>query len=250
MKKNIAIQGDLDRGNDIIKYLELLGGENVNCFHGNSTGGYYFIGSGNSIGVTFSKDIDGYEFLTVEDFEQKYIFNVKGPSIIENDLINYFINTPICGAQNLLQIELTLKKDGLGLPYHIKMDEKGATIDDFVKWYTKQNLPKTYAECCKVVNNGHLILTANECTIGYKGTILENFQKLLICRDAYWKLADSWQPDFSNGEIKYAITYYNGKLIKDDCNWYNKVLCFPTEEMRDTFYDNFRELIEECKMLL
>jgi hypothetical protein len=28
------------------------------------------------------------------------------------------------------------------------------------------------------------------------------------------------------------------------------ILAFPTEEMRDAFYENFKYLIEECKELL
>ena len=31
---------------------------------------------------------------------------------------------------------------------------------------------------------------------------------------------------------------------------YTFTLAFPTEEMRDAFYENFKELIEECKELL
>jgi hypothetical protein len=30
----------------------------------------------------------------------------------------------------------------------------------------------------------------------------------------------------------------------------NFILSFPTEEMRDVFYENFRDLIESCKELL
>jgi len=30
----------------------------------------------------------------------------------------------------------------------------------------------------------------------------------------------------------------------------NKILVFPTVEMRDAFYENFNELIEKCKKLL
>lgn len=29
-----------------------------------------------------------------------------------------------------------------------------------------------------------------------------------------------------------------------------KALAFPTAEMRDTFYENFKDLIEQCKELL
>jgi hypothetical protein len=30
----------------------------------------------------------------------------------------------------------------------------------------------------------------------------------------------------------------------------NTILAFPTEEMRDEFYENFKYLIEQCKELL
>ena len=31
---------------------------------------------------------------------------------------------------------------------------------------------------------------------------------------------------------------------------YNHILSFPTEEMRDAFYENFKDLIELCKEFL
>ena len=93
--------------------------------------------------------------------------------------------------------------------------------------------------------------------IGHKAELLFNLEKLLICRDAYWKIAGEqlgldkpWKPDWTSGKPFHCISV-SGNIIGKG-KWYtdNKILAFPTEEMRDTFYENFKDLIEQCKELL
>ena len=86
---------------------------------------------------------------------------------------------------------------------------------------------------------------------------LEALQQLLICRDAYWKIAGEqmglikpWKPDWKSGNHKFCIFTLKSEVSTGEYYKYNKTLAFPTEEMRDTFYENFKELIEECKELL
>jgi hypothetical protein len=99
-------------------------------------------------------------------------------------------------------------------------------------------------------------------TKGYKSSLIQNFQKLLICRDAYWKIAGEemglgkpWEPDYDSGVDKFGIVYFDNTIMKTCAiaRWerhLNKILEFPTKEMRDAFYENFKELINECKELL
>lgn len=95
-------------------------------------------------------------------------------------------------------------------------------------------------------------------TKGYKASIIQDFQKLIICRDAYWKIAGEqmglrkpWTPDWAtNGDIKYVIEVYRNNVRKNSQGYSNTILSFPTSEMRDTFYDNFKKLIEQCKEFL
>ena len=122
----------------------------------------------------------------------------------------------------------------------------------------KKEYPKTYAECCEVLR---IPLLKNDVE-GYKWQLLVGFQDLLIARDAYWKLAGAemglgkpWEPDYSstfeNGTpIKYVIYNIGTHIVKERKSSPNHILSFPTEEMRDAFYENFKELIEECKELL
>lgn len=118
------------------------------------------------------------------------------------------------------------------------------------KWFVikkKPEFPKTYKECCRVLG----ITDRENGYCGYKWELLGAFQELLICRDAYWKFAGDWKPNFTNDdEEKFIIACYYGKILTNIATSYNKILVFPTEEMRDMFYENFKDLIEKCKELL
>ena len=49
---------------------------------------------------------------------------------------------------------------------------------------------------------------------------------------------------------KQTIFKYENEITLSDNNWSNRILAFPTIEMRDAFHDNFKDLIEQCKELL
>ena len=131
-------------------------------------------------------------------------------------------------------------------------------IDDDSKIVlTKKQLryPKTYEECCKVLSLGE---DSKLYTKGYKASIIQGFQKLLICRDAYWKIAGEemgldkpLEPDWNkSSQFKGVIICRSNNIIKYASAALNTILAFPTAEMRDAFYENFKDLIEECKEFL
>ena len=115
--------------------------------------------------------------------------------------------------------------------------------------------PKTYEECCKVLGVDSVINDNR----GYRWELLCSLQELLVCRDAYWKIAGEqmglgkpWEPEYIEGVVNtyYTIYIFNNKLFCAGTSHRNSVLSFPTEEMRDAFYENFKELIELVKELL
>ena len=118
--------------------------------------------------------------------------------------------------------------------------------------------PKTYKECCEVVNASPYVKLVYDISDGQKYSydidnlqIYENLRKLKICRDAYWKLAGDWKPDWNNTEIpKHCIFWDLGDIDCDELHRRKCILAFPTEEMRDAFYENFKDLIESCKELI
>ena len=84
----------------------------------------------------------------------------------------------------------------------------------------------------------------------YRKEQLIALQQLLIFRDAWWKIADDWKPDWEEDDIKYCLRFMNNSITKNHSEVGSYVLAFPTAEMRDAFYDAFEELISEVKELL
>lgn len=137
--------------------------------------------------------------------------------------------------------------------------------DEIILKPKKKALPKTYKECCEVLGIDHnLYLDLNHGDISgeykpnvYTQNVVYLFNKLymvLVCRDAYWKLADDWKPGWNgyNGDsgLKYCIFQDGSSLRLGDTISRGCVLMFPTKEIRDTFFEYFKDLICECKELL
>ena len=65
-----------------------------------------------------------------------------------------------------------------------------------------------------------------------------------------WELHQYVKPEFRFGKKKYCIMTKDNKVIKATVEETNRILVFSTEEMRDVFYKNFKDLIEQSKELL
>ena len=125
----------------------------------------------------------------------------------------------------------------------------------------KPQYPKNYEECCKIVNASPYVKLVYNISDGHKYSydednlqLYENIRRLKICRDAYWKIAGEqmglgkpWEP---TTETVYCISRSDNVIQSSYRGGKSNILEFPTEEMRDAFYENFKSLIEECKELL
>ena len=129
--------------------------------------------------------------------------------------------------------------------------------DGYFSWVNKKKYPKTYEKCAEIIAE----FIGSDCNpkgcMGYMSTQLTAFQKLLICRDTYWKLYGEemglrkpWEPDWTDHEFKYCIKVLGNTLECVSEMNIQCILAFPTKEMRDAFFENFKELIESCKELL
>ena len=119
----------------------------------------------------------------------------------------------------------------------------------------KKEYPKTYEECCKVLGVSEQFIVTN--LTNKEVNLYGAFICLIRCRDAYWKIAGEemggkpWEPDLENeDETKWVIFNLQNKIKLATRDVVNAILAFPTEEIRDVFYDNFKGLIEFCKELL
>ena len=185
--------------------------------------------------------------------------------------INYwFQDNTVKSALDLSLIEKVLHNNNLDIPNNVIIHKNGNTYEDFARWYCDETkiskYPTTYKECCKIlkINNetemqfrnpdverGNVYLTSTKY-------LINTFIRLKICRDAYWKIAGEemgldkpWEPDWDNyNEYKYCLYITENNVNKGIFYSDNHILAFPTEEMRDAFYENFKDLIESCKTLL
>ena len=135
------------------------------------------------------------------------------------------------------------------------------TLKDGKTYFVKKKpkYPKDYEECCEVLgisdNRGFGFINLSEC----ENILMSSFIQLKRCCNAYWKIAGEelgldkpWEPDWNDcAQRKFGlytleneIRCINLQVLK------NIILVFPTEEIRDTFYENFKDLINQCKELL
>lgn len=115
----------------------------------------------------------------------------------------------------------------------------------------KSKYPSSYKECCDVLNipNDERYIYI-DVPLSYN-KLLVAFTKLFICRNAYWKIAGNWKPFWNDlSQDKYSIFQDSYEIKFSIVLSTNIVLSFPTMEMRDSFYENFKDLIEQCKELL
>jgi hypothetical protein len=138
----------------------------------------------------------------------------------------------------------------LGNDYEIVVEDNRTFIQK-----KKPKYPMTYGECCGVLG-----MTFDYPDIRMVSTdefsLYSEFIRLIRCRDAYWKIAGEyiglgkpWKQDYD--DRCFIIANNNGNIHTYEYHGNNNViLAFPTKEMRDVFYDNFKELIEKCKELL
>ena len=166
-------------------------------------------------------------------------------------------NAQCCDITNRLIKEETMEEKSEQITVDIPNGYEFFGIDDNNKIVlTKKQLqyPKTYEECAQIL----LERASIRNDIGHKGDLLIALQRLLVCRDAYWKIAgkqmglgEPWKPDWLNTEQdKFVLYTHNNVICLNRFVLGHNVLAFPTAEMRDAFLENFKELIESCKELL
>ena len=163
-----------------------------------------------------------------------------------------------------------LKHEAILPEGYVFKDENGNIINatKIVLEKKEKKYPKTYKECCEILGvDSDNFLAITNCyegeveTTDYERVLLgklASLWELRIYRDAYWKIAGEemglgkpWEPDWKKGnQSKYCICNNSDNIEKISLFFGNAILSFPTEEMRDAFYENFKELIERCKELL
>ena len=120
-------------------------------------------------------------------------------------------------------------------PYKIEGFEQKApapTIKDALEWLKKN-------DGCDEFDNNYPKKENVFC--------FEALKKLVILRDYY---NEGWQPDWNIINTKYCIFSEGDEISAFNQTYNSRVMCFKTEEIRDKFLEDQRELLEIAKPLL
>ena len=112
------------------------------------------------------------------------------------------------------------------------------SFEDAVKWLQE--------------NNRHTVSISDDSratffTKGESYSAFEALRKLTILREYY---NEGWQPDWEDEEEKFSIQVCEGEFHTFESIECQRVLSFKTEEIRDKFLEDQRELLEIAKPLL
>lgn len=188
-----------------------------------------------------ARDIDGYLNLYINK-----------PSLDSNDNMYYVVEDDYLNIDKDLFPEVTFENSPQQVELKLITDKTGVCFEPI-----KPKYPTSYAECCRVlgISDGEFMFTGLSDD---EYDLCDSFVIIKRCRDAYWKIAGEemglgkpWKPDWKNTKkVKYSIKLHEDIITKMYLRNENVILAFPTEEMRDMFYENFKDLIEQCKELL
>lgn len=106
-------------------------------------------------------------------------------------------------------------------------------------------LPTDFDSCAKLLG-----VSCHISTDGYMGAEFREFQELIVCRNAYWAIADNWKPNYKNKEKKHCIVMRGNKLGVATTIEISRNFAFPTPEMAQKFHDSFKPKLNFCKDML
>lgn len=287
MGRGLAIKGNKERASDVIKLLEDFGGINVSLLDGSLEYYIYTVKDDIEEIQAFPSMDKHYCIMTIEEFEKRFPFRIDDDVIcsdgVPGTIVDLFwdskkeeveygvdfghgidygcyyskslqpyepkknendVKKPT-SELNVPQISLTKEKEGkykVILPKHTKLEVINGEyylIEDL-----SSKFPKTFNECAET-----LCFPSVDVMVGYQNILLEKYQQLIICRDAYWAILD-WKPDYNDNKLKYVIEYSYNEVGFERYQKTSRLLAFPTEEIRDIFYKNFKTLINDCKELI
>jgi hypothetical protein len=145
------------------------------------------------------------------------------------------------------------------IPEGWEIDKEKSTFEEIVLKQSKKELPKRWEDLEEVKGSW----VDEDCTIRTNKYLVDKDNRNVFVTESQAKAAialaqlsqlreiyrGGWKPVLLYG-YKYIISYESGKIVKKVVVDTSYFLSFQSEEIRDEFYTNFRELIIEAAPLL
>ena len=150
------------------------------------------------------------------------------------------------------------------IPEGYVIDKENSTDTNIVlKKIFESSRPKTWEEYCKKMRDEDscyfvdwnlcysrfgLAPMVSEFADKEDAEAFEAYSKLLKLRKNW---IGNWKPKWANDyQRKYVICNYSNIVAKDTVITASHCLSFPTPEMRDEFFDCFKDFLEQAKTLI
>ena len=145
-------------------------------------------------------------------------------------------------------------------PEGYEVDTEKSTFEHIIFKPIQKQLPKSWEELGEI--KGWFVNTGSGTEYTQVGTYRHNrnvfateeqaeaavaLAQLTQLREVY---RQGWKPDWKDGSKKDVIEKYEGKIVGDEYFNRSYFLAFQSEEVRNQFLENFRELIEKASPLL
>ena len=154
------------------------------------------------------------------------------------------------------------KEFKIQVPEGYEIDRENSTFEKIV-FKKVDDLPKSWEEL-EFIDGFFVSSLSDIAKIGNNTTNDENNKNVFPTKEeaeACLALAqlcqlrnrynDGWKPDWKDdNQFKWCIDFFQDVVRKTAVLFVRRTLTFKTEELRDKFLENFRELIETAKPLL
>lgn len=152
------------------------------------------------------------------------------------------------------------KEFKIQVPKGYEIDKEKSTFEKIV--FKRKELPKSWEDLMTV--KGYCVSTYSkieDCSEEFY-TYKENknifptkeeaeaclaLAQLCQLRDRY---NDGWKPNWDDGGEKHCVYFHDNEINSAYTYSSHRVLTFKTQELRDKFLENFKDLIETAKPLL
>ena len=151
------------------------------------------------------------------------------------------------------------KEMKIQVPEGYEIDREHSTFENIIFRKVERKLPKKWEDLENV--NGHYADSWGDVRCYYGVNTPDHTNKNIFptkeeaeaclalaqlrqLRDRY---NGGWKPNYKDNNVKYLLYYWGDTITKSRTTGASNLLVFKTEELRDKFLENFRDLIETAK---
>ena len=181
-------------------------------------------------GIVLTTNYIPEKFFDEDDFDENYVHPYPIEVEFGSETMFYTSDgdSGMCGLKTLSTKPYKVELQGFEQKAPVR------TYEEAVEWLEK--------------NSKDRVIYADEAYINEEyERAFEALRKLVILRDYY---NEGWQPDWNDNATKYSIEVEVGEIVGRNHHCNARIMSFKTNDVRNKFLEEQRELLEIAKPLL